>query len=208
MDKLRQGLPAAVPAISMNRYWFYPGEERYVTDEGIVMIESCPIELLAERQFVATLGGKGKEVDSTAAEFARNFTTRYREIARQRPVFQELENLFRFVSLARVMRWEDAPTVAGLDLKYLTQEHETPETPVDTTLAGRFNVKRLVYEREEDGIYFTTRKWFTSCGGIAMAIEVKEEDFGPDETGRLGRIRQLVLNSRPSANAVSWKIRP
>ena len=40
-----------------------------------------------------------------AAEFANKFTSVYEQVSQNRPIFVELENLFRFVALANIIKY-------------------------------------------------------------------------------------------------------
>jgi hypothetical protein len=86
------GRSSSVAFSSLNRFWFYPGANRYLADQGGVLIEECPVVLLTEEEFLdkrGKLGGSGAP-DPTAKEFVESFSALYEEVAKQRPIYTEL----------------------------------------------------------------------------------------------------------------------
>ncbi|MBC6480027.1 MAG: DUF1598 domain-containing protein [Hormoscilla sp. GM7CHS1pb] len=109
---LAEGKSNSMPISSLNRFWFTPGENLYQENEGVVIIEQSPVTLLTEEQFLSHKGELvgTKKADSLAQEFVENFTALYPEIASQRPIYAELENLFRFVALSKIMKFKNTLT--------------------------------------------------------------------------------------------------
>ena len=160
---------------SMDRFWFCPGESTYAEESGIVLLKSCPVKLLTEQQFLTATGevaGSGR-ADALAQQFADNFTDRYQEVAGIKPIYKELEGLFRFVGLARLMKDQRALAKATLDPRYLLAQYPIKNIPVDHTLPGIINVKTLSEERETSGGHVTTNMWHMSCGGVFMDVRPK-----------------------------------
>lgn len=90
---------------SLNRFWFYPGETVFEEDQGVFFLKRCPVKLLTEQMYS---NARGQTIQSgmanpRAERFSENFTALYDRVARQRPIYQELENLFRFVALAKLI---------------------------------------------------------------------------------------------------------
>jgi hypothetical protein len=201
-----QGRPLSIPLCSMNRFWFYPGENRYREDKGIVMIERCPVILLTEEEYLSKRGeivGTGQP-NPFAQEFAESFSALYQKVAKQRPIYTELENLFRFVALCKIMKFKSPHKEVGLDLGYLLEDYRISKTYVKQELPGRSNVKGFEYRRDFSRGYQIIRFWLPSCGGVGIEIEVSQMDFVKDTTRRLSELRVKVLKTRPSPNILSW----
>ncbi|MFH1688774.1 MAG: DUF1598 domain-containing protein [Candidatus Eisenbacteria bacterium] len=192
------------PLSSLNRFWFYPGEVTYREDEGVKVIEQCPVVLLTEEEYLSSSGesvGSGR-ADALAAEFAGDFTDHYDEIADERPIYRELEGLFSMVALSKLMKADGVLTEAQFDLSYLLDRYRVPETPVPRTLTGHANVKAVAVHIEG---YMPSKTWLPSCGGVGMDIQATDENILPDVTGRLERLGNAVLLSRPGASVLSWQ---
>ncbi len=214
------------PASSFNRFWFYPGRNRYGVDGGTVTLLDCPVTLLTEEQYLTGRGvaGRGRP-GPLALRFAESFTAHYAEIAAREPRYQQLEGLFRFVALAKVMQYRRVP----VDLGYLLDRFPVPRTPVPKTLPGVCRVKYLEQELPEESA--TQRLWLPSCGGVRIAVKVKPSDFvslgppspkaatgvGKPYTGTKGGARtpprstpasgakkSPALTARPSPKALYW----
>ncbi|NTU45391.1 MAG: DUF1598 domain-containing protein [Chlorobiaceae bacterium] len=204
-----QGKSLSIPRSSMNRLWFYPGENAFVQDQGIITIKNSPVTLLSEAEYIGQSGkivGVG-QTDAFAVEFTRSFTTRYAEVAELRPIYKELENLFRFVALAKIMKIKSAGTESGVDLGYFLDRFQLPSTLVSRQLPGRSNVRNFSHRKKIKGGYQTMQLLMPSCGGVGMNIEVSDKNFVKDSSGKQAELRAEVLTARPSSNALSWDIR-
>ena len=201
-----QHKPISQSLASLDRFWFYPGENVHEEDQGIVFIKQCSVELLTEEMYSnasGQIGGTGT-VNPRAQRFAENFTAIYEAVAFERPVYRELENLFRFVSLAGVI---ESKIGATIDLNYLLEEFPIAETPVDKSKPGRFAVKDWQHTEEHSGGSTTLRLWFPSCGGVNIAIDERKRKIERNSTGTLASVRKAILANRPSSEARSWSYR-
>jgi hypothetical protein len=162
------------PASSFNRFWFYPGRNRYGVDGDTVTLLDCPVTLLTEEQYLTGSGvaGRGRP-EPLALQFADSFTAHYAEIAAREPRYQQLEGLFRFVALAKVMEYRRLP----VDLSYLLDRFPVARTPVPESLPGVCRVKYLEQQYESPGAGATQRLWLPSCGGVRIAVNVAPSDF-------------------------------
>jgi hypothetical protein len=211
------------PTASFNRFWFYPGRNRYGVDGDTVTLLDCPVTLLTEEQYLTGRGvaGRGRP-GPLALQFAESFTAHYPEIAAREPRYQRLEGLFRFVALAKVMEYRRLP----VDLSYLLDRFPVARTPVPESLPGVCQVKYLEqqYGPADDGA--TQRLWLPSCGGVRIAVKVEPSDFvslgpapsaerradGPQAGARTtprptsapGPERSPALAARPSPKALYW----
>lgn len=181
----------------MNRFWFYPGANQYGYDDGAVLLDKCPVILLTEEQYLShggRISGKG-QVNAMAGEFAESFSRHFGEIAEQRPIYLQLEALFRFFALAKILKREGVDQ--DVDLNYFLDEFEVPYARVDPTLPGVPCVKEF---QGSEVLQF----WLPSCGGVSISIAVESADFQKDQSGRLTKLKEAALKQRPSEKALSW----
>lgn len=186
----------------MNRFWFYPGEYRFREDDGAVMIETCKVKLLTEAEHLTSKGdisGKGR-ADPIAEKFANDFSDFYPEVAAQRPIYNELENLFRFVALAKVMKLKAPHNKVGLSLDYLLKHYHVLEQKVETSLPGRSNVNRYKRQRESAEGHQLTQLWLPSCGGVSMDMEVEKQHFAKAAGNNLKEIKEAAVKEGLSPN--------
>ncbi len=186
--------PISVRIGALNRFEFVPGENTYLEDEGIVFIEKCPVTLVTEEEYLSTkgdqIGGTG-QADPMAQQFADSFSVHYAEIAKKEPIYLELEGLFRFVALAKIMK--DKNVVFSLD--YFLERFPVPEKPVASTLPGISHVKDFEHRWDYQGGYQIAKLWFPSCGGVGIEINVNPENF---KQQRMHELRQAILQARPT----------
>ncbi|MEW6607347.1 MAG: DUF1598 domain-containing protein [bacterium] len=201
-----QEKPLSIPLYSMNRFWFYPGENHYIEDSGIVIIKQSPVILLTEEEY---LDRRGEIVRSgysnpLAQEFTESFSSLYTDVAKQRPIYAELESLFRFVALAKIMKFKSPHKEIGLDLWCFLEDFRIPEMSLKTQLPGRANVKEFEHRQDFYRSYRTIQLWLPSCGGVSIDIEISHRNFEKDTSGKLSKLRDEVLKARPSPEALCW----
>ena len=200
--------PISAPVMSLSRFWFFPGENRYVEDEGVVCIGKCQVKLLTEEEFLTKTGelaGTGK-ANILARKFSENFTGKYNHISQKKPIYTELEALFRFVALTKIMKFKGSLSEAELGINYLLNQYPIKSIHLASTLPGLSHVKRFEHRKDYAGGYQITKLQFPSCGGVAIDIRVRKKNFSKDKTGKLRKLRQAVLKSRPSRNALYWDL--
>ena len=210
-EDLERNLPPSLPRSSINRFWFYPGKLSFREDDGVVTIEECPVVLLTEEQHLTREGLTGlKRPDPLAQRFAEGFGAHYQEIAAKRPIFLELEGLFRFVALAQLTKYQKERS----DLDYLLARFPVPQVRVDRALPGLSRVKSIEKRRDVPGGYETTTLWLPTCGGVSMDMKIGPRNFkrAPAKKAARGRKqaaagkKAAILKARPSADALSWDI--
>ena len=139
-----------------------------------------------------------------AEKFARSFTAKYSEIAKIKPIYAELEGLFRFVALAKLMKFKDVILESGLSLDYLLEEYPVKRVLVNRKLPGISNVKDFIYKKEFTGGYRESYFCIPSCGGVSIDIKVDSHMIIKDNTGKLFKLKKLILKTRPSFEALFW----
>ncbi len=224
---LAEGKWDSVPKNTLSRFWFSPGEATYSEDDGVVLLESCSVKLLTEEEFLTEHGqvaGMGRP-NPMAAVFAKSFTTRYSGIAAARPIYKELEGLFRLVGLARLMK-DAGARCKGLD--YLLKSHPVAVVPVSRAVNGLTNVREIRETRDTPDGTAVSRMWLTSCGGVSMDVRPKRvkpaartatsapaarkpvsASGSPPRTARVTAsrapsLKKTILSARKSPGALSW----
>jgi len=216
-EEFRTGVQSSQPSSLLNRFWFCPGECTYDEADGFVLLKDCRVKLLTEEEFLTARGevrGLGRP-SSYASRFAVGFTSHYQEIAEVRPIYRELESLFRFSAIANLMRDTNAASKSGNDLSYLLSGHKVNNVPVSRALPGQTRVTELVDERKTD--YARSIRYVTlmSCGGVDMDVHPRKVSAGTTIHGgsgsggsavkvRTASIGKVVLASRKSSGAVYW----
>lgn len=203
---LQEGKSNSVPLSSLNRFWFSPGENSFLEDEGVVYIKKSEVRLLTEEEFLTKgegVVGTGKP-NPLADEFVKNFSARYTEIAKIKPIYSELEALFRFVSLAKIMKYRNAASEAGLSLDYLLNQYPVKNTPVNKTLPGLSNVKKFQHKEELSGGYSIAYLWLPSCGGVSIDTIIKDSNIARDSTGSLPKTKKVVIKAKPYPDSLYW----
>lgn len=205
-NDIERGRDISIPAQSMHRFWFYPGENEYEADKGVIHIKKSKVILLTEEEFLTHRGeisGAGRP-DPLANRFAESFSEKYAEIARREPIYAELEGLFRFVALAKLMKYKNAVSEAGISLDYLLNQYPIRTTSVGRTLPGRANVREFNQRTETAEGYNELFLWLPSCGGVGIDISIKDSTIMRDRTGSLLEIKGSVINTRPSPDTLYW----
>ena len=107
----------------------------------------------------------------------------------KRPIYAELENLFRFVALAKIIKMKAALSETSYLLKsYPVRLRDEKRFP--SALPGTYNVQTS----------------FRTCGGVDMGIKISAKNFVKNSTVRLSAVRRMVLEARPEPDALSWDI--
>ncbi len=218
---LRAGASAQIPLGSMSRFWFYPQlfcpgtllceESEKVTvlhqvDDGVLLMKQFGIMLRTEEEYLNTKGkivGRGNP-DRLAQTWAQLFTEYYPQIAQIHPMYQDLENLGRWIALVRAMKFRSIFQEAGLDLQWLFSDYQVPETHVEETVPGHSNVKTIEHREAVEGGYSIATLTLPSCGGVEFAIHLTHKNFVDDQRGILLAMKQQALGSRPANETLFW----
>lgn len=191
----------------MNRFEFVGGETKYSEYVGIVKLETCPVVLITEEEFLDRTGkinGTGRQ-NPLALEFAQSFTDNYSAIAKEKSIYLELEGLFRDVALARIF----SKKTPGTGLEYLLESFPIapdPENFVQSTLPGIPNVKDFHHSWETQNEYGEISLWIPSCGGVSINVKPQVLATSREATHELVATKKAVLSARTSSGALSWTV--
>lgn len=198
--------PISVPTTLLNRFWFSPGANRYMADKQAAVILECPVTLLTEEEYVTRQGGvRGAgRGNSLALKFCERFSRSYESVARQRPIYRELEGLFRHVAVAKLLEDRASATAAGLDLRFLLNDHAVASPGVNPAVPGRSNVRELTYRQDTSSGYEEARLWLPSCGGVGIDINPKSATYDPSPAGGLSELAAIVKGCRLNSGILAW----
>lgn len=205
-ERFMKGKEPINPGSSLNRFWFYPGKNTYLEDEGGIFIDSCEVKLLTEEEHVNASGqarGIGR-ANPNAKKFVEEFSASYSSITVHRPIFYELENLYRFVALVKILKYKAPHLKVGLNLDYLLDRYQVEKVKVSETLPGRSHVKRSTYKKNNGGSYQTYQVWFPICGGVEMNLDVGHKNFKKGKTHGLKKIKENTIKEKFSSNQLFW----
>ncbi|MCL4500096.1 MAG: DUF1598 domain-containing protein [Chloroflexi bacterium] len=191
--ELIAGKRVSVAAQSLNRFWFCPGDTTFEEEDGVVLLRSCRVQLLTEEEFLTehdSVTGMGRP-SPLAKHFAVSFTNKYADIASARPIYKELEGLFRFVGIARLMREPEARRAARASLGYLLNAYRVNNVPVSREVPGLVNIKDFTREEQTPDGTASARALLPSCGGVSIDIRPR----------RIRTVSRPARSSRPSVQA-------
>jgi len=203
-EQMRTHTESDEPQTSMNRFWFSPGEVTYEQQDSAVVLRSCTVKLLTEEEFLNSKGGisgMGRP-DALAGTFARQFTECYDEIALQRPIYRQLQGLFAFVAIARLMKEGGAAKVAPGAFDYLLKTYKVPVAPVNRKVNGLTCISRVEEVLDTGRGKRTIVMIQSSCGGVSMSVHPKR--VGPAKA----TTAPTVAASRASSPAVGTTSAP
>ena len=195
---------------TMNRFWFYPGESRFEEHQGVVLIRQLPVTLLSHQTYVNAAGeiaDAASSRDPLAELFAANFTRLFDQIAEVRPIYQELEGLFRFVAVARLLELKvrDSPLAGALD--YLLESFPVTRTRVDRQKPGQANAKGFDHRTRVPGEEQIFSLRLPSCGGVGMPIEVGADRIRHPSRSPLEDVGVAILNGKDRTDDFTWTVR-
>lgn len=189
----------------LNRFEFCAGKNAYLEDEDMVLIDKCEVILMTEEEYLSKgkIVGKGS-ANLNAMRFAQRFSALYPEISVKRSIYRELENLFRFVALAKILNFKSPHEKVGLDIEYLLEGFPEYNTRVCESLPGRSNIREFSHQKDFEGGHEIYYLQFPSCGGVSIAIDVDQGNFSKVQEDYLKKTRHAAIEARPSKDSLSW----
>jgi hypothetical protein len=226
-EDLAAGRRVSVPAHSVSRFWFCPGETSYYESDSAYVLDTCRIVLLTEEEFLSEsniLRGCGRP-NPLARQFADSFTANLPALVKNDPIFAQLDGLFRFVAIARIMADNNVVSGSGLGLSYLLDRYKLPKTYLARQLPGVVHVAEASVDREVEIGTMTYNLTLPSCGGVSMDVKPKrvlrprvvvKQGSGSKGAAQPGVVsadasvrkpallRKIVLSARKSPASLSW----
>jgi hypothetical protein len=191
------GLPAAQPSGPESsfhiRFWFYAVKPRVVARDGVYCIDELRLGVArqtfgspaTEQSALPSLGG-------AADAFGEAVGDQVRTLAAREPALDWLKGLFDLAAIAEGIRRIPGPRPGYL--AYLLKGF--PVRPVETSPTYRLLRVRGLLERSDGAV-----EAILISGGISLETGVRwlnEGDVSP--------LREIVLKTRPAANALSWSL--
>jgi hypothetical protein len=182
----QRGIPIHSATSDQARFWFYAMEPYVpVFKQDLFCIKQLQVGVQSEH-----VGGATNEARRARARFADAWTLHFEEICRRHPDLRKLKVLYDLVAVAQAIRaLERQPFV-----DYLVDTYRVAKVPTART----YPLEELfgLVERT-DGLRHLVR----ISGGIQLRAEVRFMNGG-DVTP----LRSVVLNSRPSPTALTWRL--
>jgi hypothetical protein len=108
-------------------------------------LTSCPVVLLTEQEALTENGTRSgtAEANPLAKKFADQLTARFADLAKVKPVYRELENLYRAVAVTDLLQRE-AEKAGMIEILADSLGHlEVPKQKPTTELPGKYEVKKV-----------------------------------------------------------------
>ncbi len=201
-DEIVRTGTCSIPTGSQNRFWFNPGRVSYRTDGSLFLLNACEVTLLTEEEAITPDGARAglARPNPLASEFAADLTQQFAELSRDKPIFRELENLYRAVA-AMSLIVSEGELVHEL-VEDTLSTIDVPKVPFKKTLAGRVLVKKL-QGSVSNGTYTL---WLPSCGGVSIDIDPRTMTREDGADGELSNVTRRIVDHRPTSRTASWKI--
>lgn len=170
-----------------SRFWFYPIIPVVAVRKGICVMRGLKIGVFTE-VLSATIDGRPVEnirdyQNATDKAFAIDISEKFDKLCETQPSFNRLRGLQELVALSKALEeLEYKPDLTWWIKKYPLTKTETPK-----------EIK--VLQRRYDG----WRGWFEVSGGVHMVALAMRLN-----TGDVHALREAVLITRPSADALNW----
>ncbi len=186
-----------------NRFWFNAGEITYRSDGGLFLLSKCQVVLLTEQEAITQEGKRtgAAKANPFAKEFAEQFTAKFDEVSKVKPIYRELENLYRAVGATVLMDVEAGALGVRQCLNGSLGQVEVTKERFTDTLPGKYGLKK-VQGTVPGGMYVL---WLPSCGGVSIDItmnHMKKEGAPP---GPLREAAKTIQTKRPGRGAVTWR---
>lgn len=157
-----------------SRFWFHPSPVEILASKNVLFINKYPIKVSSDSLY------------TPCVRFAESFTSRFDEFAEKMPIFEDLQNVQRWVGIASsISAMKCSPDLDFWREDYKIEEIQTP---------GK--VKAL------SNFYGDLNSLLKCAGGIDTTIlnlRLKAKD-----STALSVLANLVINSRPSEDALFW----
>ncbi len=204
-ERIKKGNLTPPPLQIAIRFWFYPGENIFYEEEGIIFIHESRVILLTEEEYLASTGqiyGSGK-ANPLAKLFVESFTSLYEEIAEKEPLYAELEGLYQLVALAKLLKEKNIQKM-GVHLDYWIYHYPLKRVFVPSTLPTISHIRAIKFQINSGGRLLIGYLWIPSSGGVSMEIKIRKGRVDRESSQRLFGLKKAILNSRPSIRSLHW----
>ncbi len=197
-DKVCSGLrgrPVNGETAYQIQFWFYgrePFHVKYMDDVFCIEDLQLLVKVKVMKNNNEGEGGGVQSSDEAAVgiEFAEQFTGNFSQVAAIYPVLNRLKGLFDMVAIAEGIR-----TTGNCEILdyFLRQYH----IPLVATLSEQEQVDLFGIAESQNG----THHLLYISGGIRFQTQLQWMNDGD-----VGPLKEIVLDSRPGPNALSWSV--
>ena len=176
---------------SQTRFWFTPMEPyQFISREGVFCIKELRLNVKQEIIYSRSPSDEQHGFQSAGDLFSSSFTENFYQMATLYPLLKRLKILYDLVAVAEGIRnFQNT-----FDLSFLLKEYPLKNT--DTPKEVEFFQVFGMLERSDKRPHF-----IQISGGVKFEMELKWLNYG-DVTP----LKKIILETRPSPNAVSWQI--
>jgi len=178
----------------------------------VLIRKPVAVQVLTEKEL---LDRRGKRTGAAPASAeARSFAEQVTRLLASQTVarYAALVNDFRLIELAKLLAYAKVPE---RHLDYLLHDSPLPEVHVPTVVSGIFREERGQVACEgtitkvATGLHYEQRVHqysYAYRGGVEARIDLSPEQFVTEPSGPLAQLRSRALASRPSKQALVWRI--
>ena len=117
----------------MQRWWFTPCYDPFIKEEKghVYQFSGQRVQLLSQEELVSDKGNRSNApfTHVSIEKFAKQFTSRYPELAAAVPAFAELQNLFDLAVLAALLKKERLTDRVGWKMELFLDDVRAPFVP-------------------------------------------------------------------------------
>ncbi len=192
-------------APSMDRFWFTPGRPSVSFEDDVAVLNSAPVRLRTEAQYLngGQIVGTGR-ANGLAERWVSEFTSRFDDVAANDSRYAELAQLYRDFALANEVHRRDSEFGGAAVLQFLLNDFVVPPVDVPSQLPGLTRVEESRPERATAHGKEIAYWCHTSCGGVNLGDPSQPCDARHDRATL--RFADACLSSRPSAGSLSWTV--
>ncbi len=185
MTSEQQGLAVASEETLTTRFWFYALEPGIASADGVFCFKELRLAL-DSKEF-----SKASSAEHDArARFALVWSEHFADMCQPLPILKRLRQLYDLVAVAEVVR----ATGKSQLLSFLLEGHKLAR--VDMEMSPPLQELYGLVERA-DGV----KQLIQISGGIQLRPEIQFLNYGD-----VSPLKQIVLQSRPSAHALCWRV--
>jgi hypothetical protein len=200
----RQGKEIA--GSSYSRFWFVAGDCVHSTAQITTTLDRCDVGLLTEEELTTSSGAMtsaGKK-NTLASNFACEVSKIFPDLASADATYLNLETLYRWMAVARVMIDNKTVERSGLNISVLLDKLPIDPANILPTVPGRF---ALGSEEIRNGNVINKLR-LPSCGGVEMAFPEGKVAKARGDTEKIEQWGKLALEARERVGigAAHWAV--
>jgi len=196
-------------SFSQNRFWFCSGENTYLEESGLIVINNCKTILLTENEYSSN---KGASDDNLAKHFANSISNNFNKLSNNRMIYKDLNNLYHLVTLAKIFKDYNSENFNIQNFfSYFLNDYKETGIPVNKKLPGKSAFREFEKTFKKENGTLTRQIWMPSCGGVDINIKpVKQNSKDGNSNNSLlakyaPEVKQDILKSKPKKESLVWE---